>query len=109
MTDVLYPIDIVEEEPGKFRASWADFPTIASGLHADAQSALKALVDMSLDQVAEVVAKGTYPAPSPANHRPVVSFGAAIRPEMTYLANIIGISRAATTTYCWTNNIAYFE
>jgi hypothetical protein len=106
-----YPVDVKQVSSERFRAVWVDFPDLSRGEGLSARAAFEALIDRSYSAIADLVATGRYPPPSPAEGRPVVSFSLPGQILAPHLARVLAVTRRGTemATYSWTNDIAYVE
>jgi hypothetical protein len=106
-----YPIDVKRVSSDLCRAVWVDFPDFPQGRGANEQQAFNALIDASFSMIADVVARGSYPQPSPAEGRPVVTFEEPRKMAQQHMRHLLSVTPAGTRmiTYSWTNELAYIE
>jgi hypothetical protein len=106
-----YPVDISTTPDGSYRAAWSDFPQLPPAVGVDAKAAFEALMNASFEDVADLVAKGEAPAPSPAAGRPAVWFSNATELQAHHVGRLVGVTPKGTAmvTYGWTNDLTYVE
>lgn len=105
-----YPVEIVRKSNAEFLATWADFPAVPGVTGTTPEAAFHNLIDRSFSSVADLIARGQCPPPSPANGRPTVKFGeaAVLSPHIGRLVNLTS-KGTWMLNYAWTNDSAYLE
>lgn len=105
-----YPIDVVRQSDVEFVATWVDFPALPAAMSDTPQGAFQALLDATFGAVADLVARGLGPNPSPANGRATVSIGDATLLS-PHIGNLVNLTKKGTwmLTYAWSNDSAYIE
>jgi hypothetical protein len=106
-----YPVDVKRVSSDQCRAVWVDFPDLPRGLGANEQQAFNALIDNSFAMVADLVARGLHPEPSPAEGREVVTFDDVKKMSPLHLRHLLAVTPNGyrMLTYSWTNDLAYVE